>query len=155
MESQGHEHRDQEVHRQSCLDPMDRRSRSDARSAVEFARADRNVPGADMTQMSVRVMRTVDGRLEQMHGNAIKRKQQKVEGADIRTWLRCLDRCGRSKKGMTFREAQYIFQEIRGHWAVTAGLPDMPPPNSVDWDRKVSDVCPKYAKERAFPGAIK
>lgn len=106
-------------------------------------------------KMSVRVVRTVQGTLEKMVGNAIKRKPKETEhGNDIKTWRGCLYKCGRSKKGMTFRQAQWLFKGIRGQWP-PAGLPDMPAHGSVDWDRKVADVCPQYARQRTFTGAIK
>lgn len=86
---------------------------------------------------SVRRVFTEDGNLVEVEGSPNYTKpRDPVE--DEKVWKSCLFACGRS--GRTMGQAVGMFKSKVGHDPY--GMPDVPSSGSIDWDRRVADVCP-------------
>jgi DNA repair protein RadD len=103
-------------------------------------------------KLSVRMVHTIDGRLVRVTGDAIKRKRApSTASSDEKCWKGCFFKAVNAKKPMTFKQAAFIFSKIRGHWP-PQGLWNMPPRGSLDWDRRVVDVYPRYRRPTVDAG---
>lgn len=95
-------------------------------------------------KMSVRMVRTVQGDLVRVMGNAVKVNRKDTEfDSDEKAWKSCLFKAARAKKSMTFNQALTLFKRLRFR-DPPEGLRNMPEKGSLDWDRRVADVYPQY-----------
>jgi DNA repair protein RadD len=132
-------------HKKACQDGEERQPiRCPQCSAVRLAGPECPFCG-HKHKTSVRMVRTVDGQLVKVTGDAIKQKKKSTATSDEKCWKGCFFKAVNSKNGMTFQQAAYIFKKIRGHWP-PQGLWNMPPKGSLDWQRRVRDVFPRYAR---------
>lgn len=98
---------------------------------------------------SVRMVRMLDGKLERMVGNVIKKKPQQTP--DQKTWVSCLYRSGRSNR--TIGQARGLFYRLTGR-ALPADCKPQPAPDSVEWNMKLSQVA-GYQRFAAKRGVAK
>lgn len=97
--------------------------------------------------MSVRAVRMTDGTLQKKTGSVTKRKQRKSNSQ--MAWTNCLYRAGRS--GRTLKQAVGMYRQTTGTHPPDDVFPKPPPPESLDWGRKVGDIrgFEKFGKKRA------
>jgi DNA repair protein RadD len=84
---------------------------------------------------SVRTVRMTDGTLTKQTGAVVKQKRQQSE--EQKLWTSCLCAAGRS--GRTLKQAAGDFHRRAGK-PLPGGLQFAPPPESLDWGRKVAEV---------------
>jgi superfamily II DNA or RNA helicase len=90
---------------------------------------------------SVRLIRQVDGTLVQQVGTVHKRKDKGDE--DKRLWKKCLyaARFARNGAARTLAQAAADFKRRTGR-SLPPDMPNIPPVNSIDWQRPVTAVFP-------------
>lgn len=93
--------------------------------------------------VSVRVVRTIDGKLKRMTGPTIRKRKQ--VSPEQRIWSGCLFAGARS--GRTLAQAARIFwSKTDGLYVQDANVTPKPSQDSPDWDRRILNVYPWFGK---------
>lgn len=85
-------------------------------------------------------VRTVEGELKPLERKAAKEKRQRSDSQKL--WLQCLSIC--ANRGMTFKQAAWLFKEKCGDWPPDSVGPQPPPEKR---GQKVRDVYPNWGKK--------
>ncbi len=102
-------------------------------------------------KLSVRIVVQKNGDLKHQRGRVTK--QKRPVGAEQKQWDQCFYAAANSRNGMTFDQAAGMYFH-KHHSRPPGGLKNMPEGDSLDWQRRVSDVYPWAVRKRRQPQPV-